>query len=77
MIPQWVEFGSAVVHDFGEVGVEVLRIQRRLGGGVVLADVEGVEEAVEILHVRNVAAETHDYLIVELPQALDIREAGE
>ena len=31
--------------------MEVLGIQRVLRRGVVLADVEGVEEAVEVLHV--------------------------
>jgi hypothetical protein len=57
--------------------VEVLGVQRVFRRGVVLADVERVEQAVDVLHVGHVAAEAYDDLIVELPQALDVGEAGE
>ena len=55
--------------------MEVLRVERVVDRGVVLADIEGVEEAVQVLHVRDIAAETYHNLIVELAQALYIGEA--
>lgn len=45
--------------------------------GVVFADVEGREQAVEVLHVRYVAAEAKNAVVVELSQALYVREARE
>lgn len=40
-------------------------------------DVEGIEESVEVLHVRDVAAETEDNLIIELPETLNVSESSE
>jgi len=45
-------------------------------GGVVFFDGEGVEEAVEVLHVGDVAAETDDAGVGEGAEALDICESG-
>ena len=45
--------------------------------GVVFFDGEGVEEAVEILHVGDVAAKADDGGIGEGAKALDICESGE
>lgn len=46
-------------------------------GGVVFFDGEGVQEAVEILHVGNVAAEADDGGVGEGAETLDICKAGE
>lgn len=48
-----------------------------VAGGVGFIDVEAVEEAVEILHVRNVAAESNDGGACEGAEPLDVCEAGE
>lgn len=47
------------------------------GGVVVFADGEGLEKTVEVLHVRDVAAETDDRGVGEGAQAFDVWEAGE
>ena len=52
---------------------------RLLGGdrGVVFADGERCEQAVDVLHVRDIAAETEDGLVVELAETLDVWKSGE
>lgn len=77
MIPQRVEVRAALVHDFGEVGMEILGVERGFVGRVVLADVEGVEKAVQVLHVRDIASEAYDDLVVELAETLYVPEASE
>ena len=49
----------------------------RRGRGVVLFDVEPVQQPVDVLHVRHVAADADYGAAVERAQALDVREAGE
>lgn len=44
---------------------------------VILADGEGVEAAVDVLHVGDVAAEAEDDVAVEGAEALGLGEAGE
>ena len=48
----------------------------RGAGGVVLGYVETVEETVDVLHVRDVAAEADDARVGELTDAVDVGEAG-
>ena len=57
--------------------MEVLGIQCVTRRGVVLGDVERGKETVEVLHVRDVAAEADDGGTREDAQALDVGEAGE
>lgn len=47
------------------------------GGAVVFARGKGGEQAVEVLHVGDVAANTDDGGAVERAEALDVGEAGE
>lgn len=92
VVPQRVEVGAPLVHHLAHVRVQVLPVQRlgvrRSGvvrgivgrgavGGVVLADGEGEQQPVEVLHVRDVAAEAEDGGFVEGAEALDVGEAGE
>lgn len=60
MVPQRVEVGAALVEDFGEVGVHVLRGEAVTRARVGFFDGEGLKEAVEVLHVGDVAAEADD-----------------
>jgi hypothetical protein len=78
-VPQGVEVGAALVHDFAEVCVEVLCRESGdiVGGLVVLVDAQGAEEAVEVLHVGNIATKADDGLLVKDAQTLDVGEAGE
>jgi hypothetical protein len=46
-------------------------------GGVVFFDGEGVQEAVQVLHIGDVAAEADNGGVGESTEALDICEAGE
>jgi hypothetical protein len=48
-----------------------------VGGLVVLVDAQGAEEAVEVLHVGNIATKADDSLLVKDAQTLDVGEAGE
>jgi hypothetical protein len=48
-----------------------------IDAGVVLFDVEGEQQAVEVLHVADVAAEADEGLAVEGLEAVDVGEAGE
>lgn len=77
-VPERVELGAAVVHELGQVLVQVAGVERvarvRLVG---LVDGELRQVAVEVLHVRDVAAEADDRGAGELAQALDVGEAGE
>ena len=57
--------------------MQVLGVEGMAGGTVVLRDVERVQHAVEVLHVRDVAADADDGGGVKRPKALDISEAGE
>lgn len=57
--------------------MQILGVEAEASRGVVFSDVEGVEEAVEILHVRDVAANANDRFGVERPQALYVFESGE
>jgi len=59
--------------------VQVLGAEARLGRGglVVFVDGEGLEVAIEVLHVRDVAAEADDCEVVEAAETLDVGEAGE
>jgi hypothetical protein len=45
--------------------------------GVVLADVDRFEEAVDVLHVGDVAAEADDGVRAEDSETLNVCEAGE
>lgn len=47
------------------------------GAGVVLTDVEGLQESVEVLHVGDIAAEADDGGVGESTEAFDVGEAGE
>lgn len=47
------------------------------GGAVVFANGEGVQKAVDVLHIRNVAAEANDDIAVEDAEALDVGETRE
>ena len=59
-VPQRVEIGAALVEDFGEVGVEVLGVERVARRSVVFLDVKRREHAVDVLHVGDVAAKSND-----------------
>lgn len=52
--------------------MKVLCVKGGVVSGVVLADVEGVQRSVEMLHVGNVTAKANNDLVVELPQTLDV-----
>jgi len=45
--------------------------------GVVLPDIEGAEQAIQVLHVGDIAAEADHRGVCEVTQAADVREAGE
>lgn len=78
VVPQWVKVGAALVKDLREVGVKVLCVEgMRRGGTIVFLDVELVENAVDVLHVGDVAAEAHHSSFIKGSEALDISEAGE
>lgn len=76
-VPERVDVGAALVHDLGEVGVEVVGVEGVAGGGVGFGDGEGGEGAVEVLHVGDVAADAKDGAVVEGEEAFDVGEAGE
>ena len=81
VVPQGVEVGAALVEDFGKVGVHVFGGEAVARRGVGFFDREGLEEAVEVLHVGDVAAEA-DYGGWgagggEGAEALDVCEARE
>ena len=46
-------------------------------GGLIFGDGEGVEHAVDVLHVGDVAADADNRGGVEGPEAFDVGEAGE
>ena len=56
--------------------MQVPRVEDVPGGGVVLVYVEGVEHAVDVLHVGDVAAYADDGGGVEDAEAFDVGEAG-
>ncbi|KFY83220.1 hypothetical protein V500_10132, partial [Pseudogymnoascus sp. VKM F-4518 (FW-2643)] len=60
VVPQGIEVGAPLVQHFREVGVHVLRGQAVAAGGIGFFDGEGLEKAVEVLHVGDVAAEADD-----------------
>ena len=45
--------------------------------GIVLADIDGFEESVNVLHVGDVTAETDDGVLAEYAETLDVCETGE
>lgn len=45
--------------------------------GVILADIDGFEESVDVLHVGDVTAESDDGVVAEDAKAFDVCEAGE
>ena len=78
LVPERVELAAAAVEELGEVAVEVGGGEAGLvGRGVGLVEGEVGEVAVEVLHVRDVAAEADDGLVLEGAEALDVGEAGE
>lgn len=78
VVPEGVELGAAVVQQLGQVLVQVPGVQGMRGVRVVvLVDGELCEVAVEVLHVRHVAAEADDRRRGKGAQALDVVEAGE
>ena len=76
-VPERIDVGAALVHYFGKVGVQVARVEHVAGRAVVFVNVEGVEHAVYVLHVGDVAADAEDGGGVENAEALDVGEAGE
>ena len=44
---------------------------------IVLPDIEGGEQAVQVLHVGDIAAEADHRGVGKVTQAADVREAGE
>ena len=57
--------------------MQVLGIEAVARGAVVFARGEGGEEAVEVLHVGDVAADADDGGVVEGAEPLDVGEAGQ
>ena len=59
--------------------MDVGGIEVGLGGGalVVFGYGEGLQHAVEVLHVRDVAAKSDDSGFVEDAEAVDVSETGE
>lgn len=47
------------------------------GCAVRLFDVKGLEEAIDVLHIRNIAAKADNCFAVERFQAVHVCEAGE
>lgn len=78
VVPERVKLGAAVVEQLGQVLVQVAGVERMRGVRmVVLVNGELCEVAVEVLHVRHVAAEADDGRVGKGAQALDVVEAGE
>lgn len=57
--------------------MQVFGVQGVARGRVVLSHIEGVEKAVEVLHVRDVTAEADDSAGVEGAESVDGGETGE
>lgn len=57
--------------------MQVFGVEGRAGGAVGFFDVETVEQAVEVLHVGDVATETDDGGVCEGAETLHICEASE
>ena len=76
-IPEGVDVGATLVHEFGKVGVQVGGVEGVASGRVVFADGEGVEGTVEVLHVGDVAADADDGGGVELSETFNVCEARE
>lgn len=57
--------------------MQVLGVEGMAGRGVVFGDIEGIEEAVEILHVRDIAADADNGFGVEGTETLYVCETGE
>lgn len=55
----------------------VLGVEGMALAGVVFADVEGLKESVEVLHVGDVTTEADDGGVGENTETLDVGEAGE
>ena len=78
VVPERVEVGAPLVEHLGQVGVQVLCVEAVLAiGGVVFADVERREHAVDVLHVGDVAAETDDGGVGEGAETFYVGEAGQ
>ena len=77
VVPQRVELGASFVENLGEVGVQVLSVEHVAVRRVVLLDIHGVEETVEILHVGNVTAKANHCLIAEFTQTLHVGETSQ
>lgn len=77
MVPKWVEFGTAFIEDLGKVSVQVLGIEHVAVAGIVLADIDGFEESVDVLHVGDITAETDDGVLAKYAETLDVCETGE
>lgn len=45
--------------------------------GIVLADIDGFEESVDVLHVGDVTAEPDDGVLAENAETLDVCETSE
>lgn len=75
VVPQGLELGAAVVHELGQVLVQAPGVEgvgRRLVG---LVDAELRQVPVQVLHVRDVAAEADEGRVGEGADALDVGEA--
>jgi len=46
-------------------------------GSVVLLDVQTIQQAIEVLHIADIAPEAHHRALVEGFEAVDVGEAGE
>lgn len=57
--------------------MQVLSIECVAVAGVVFADVERLQQSVEVLHVRDVAAEADDGAVGEGAETFDVGKAGE
>lgn len=56
--------------------MKILRVKLVAQGAVVLVHVEGIKEAVEVLHVGDVTANPNYCSLVEFSEAFDVRETG-
>lgn len=77
LVPQGIEIGPPLVEDLREVGVQVVCVQGVACCAVCFFRVQRREQAVEVLHVGDVAAEADDGGVGEGPETLDVGEACE
>lgn len=77
VVPQRVELGATFVEHLGQVGVQVLRIQHVSMGGVVLPDIDGLEQPINVLHVGYISAKPDHGFVAKDTQPLDVGETSQ